>query len=158
KNLWARAPGHDAVGRRRVGRSTGDDVGRVCLRHAAIDIAPAAGRAQRNRAALIAGRETLDRHDGHAVGRTDVEDRGMEFGAGRGLALSQSLAGAAGDADMKCNGHRLVLKSAGDEAYEALNAGFAPRRGTPRPPVRFEALAGLPACGAGFPLRSPPSR
>src|ERR1700759_5041219 len=33
-----------------------------------------------------------------------------------------------------------------------------PRRGTPRPPVYTTALAGLPACGAGFLLRSPPSR
>src|SRR5579871_410739 len=40
-----------------------------------------------------------------------------------------------------------------------LDRRSAPRRGTPRPPVSTtDALAGLPACGAGFLLRSSPSR
>lgn len=62
----------------------------------------------------------------------------MQALAGRRLALAKRLAGAAGDADMKCDGHRF-FQNKQREAKRPTNRsceGPFPRRGTPRPPVQ----------------------
>jgi len=55
--------------------------------------------------------------------------------ARRRLSFRNSLTRAAGDTDVKRDGHRpsFILAAGGDEARESFG-GFAPRRGTPRPP------------------------
>src|SRR5206468_2903135 len=53
---------------------------------------------------------------------------------------------------VKCDGHCLFQNKQREAKRPTdLTTGPFPRRGTPRPPVQnSSALAGLPACGAGF--------
>jgi hypothetical protein len=44
-----------------------------------------------------------------AFGHAGIENCGVQALAGRGLALRQLLAGAAGNADVKCDSHRAFL-------------------------------------------------
>ena len=56
----------------------------------------------------------------------------------RMVHLIEGLAGAAGDADMQCDGHRLFQKYQREAKRRANRSceGPLPRRGTPRPPVQ----------------------
>ena len=63
KNYRAFAPRHQTVGGPGIGFGPGQNVGGVVRGHAAIDIRPAAGGAQRDRGPGIAGGQAIDLHD-----------------------------------------------------------------------------------------------
>ena len=73
--------------------------------HAAIDIGPAARRAERDVAAVVAGGKTLDRHDPHTVRRAGRLKRRQQPGSGARLVVRNRLAHPACGADMKRHGH-----------------------------------------------------
>src|SRR6185295_3608074 len=102
----ATACGRFRAGRGGIGSRARDNIPGIVLRHPAIDIGPAAWCAERHRAAIVAGGETLDRHHVHALGRADLGDGPMQELARRGLPFGNGLSCLAGDADMKRDGHR----------------------------------------------------
>src|SRR5579872_2980827 len=112
------------------------------FRQPSVHIGPAARRAERDRATLIAGGKTFDRDHIDAWWRADPNDGLMQQRTRRGLTFRNRLAGPAGDADVKRDGHRPSPKNrtlsagVGDAADDPERHGFALRRGTPRPPVQ----------------------
>src|SRR5258706_5068093 len=163
KDFRSRTPGHDAIGGGGIGGGAGNDVACVFFRQPPVNIGPAAGRAERDRATLVAGGQALDRHHVHAGRRAGMNDGLMQKRTRRGLPLRNGLTGAASDADVKRDGHRPSLKpntsaGRGDAAGEPPDVARFPSRDTPSPGRRKKPVAGLPAFRGGVFLPFPPSR
>ena len=77
----------------------------------------------------------------------------MQQLAGRRLPFQNGLSRLAGDADVKRDGHRpskILVTEGCDEADEPASAARFPVAEHPVRRFKHDALAGLPACGAGF--------
>src|SRR5262249_49443932 len=91
-------------------------------------------RAQCDRTAAVAGRETLDRHNGNAVGRADLSNRLMQQLPGRRLPVWNGLSRLAGDADVKRDGHRpsnILVTGRCDEVTSRRALPVSPSRNPP---------------------------
>ena len=137
-------------------------IGRIARGQTTVDIAPFSRRRQRDSAALRAGRQTFDGLHRHTFGQIGPKDRAMQHGAGA-RRLGVGRAAAAGGADVQRGLCHAILPGlsgpAGHGYAEAAACATSAGRGTPRPPVTFRALAGLPACESRVaPTVGPPSR